>query len=271
MSHDALARGLSPVIVSAPFGNYLRPSGTTPTLGTFTLARRGGLPNRLWRIAKTVRYYRKLGAWVNRIGLRNPGMGYLERAVAAGKKDVSAAVVSVHGFEDGEWPRLVRRAAALRPLAIELNLSCPNVGAVGPALRWVQEAVGHGVPLIAKLPPVRYEAMAERLLESGVRAFHACNTLPSPGGGMSGRPLQPLSLQCVGWLRKRWTGLGEPVLLVGGGGVYDADDVDRFADAGADRVAIGTKLMHPKYLWSDRGIVAIRSRAEARFGGGEPG
>lgn len=254
------------LIVSAPFGNYLRFAGAVSTLGTFTLHRRGGWPARLWRIALTVRYYPRLGAWVNRIGLRNPGIGFIEQAVSAGKKDVSDALVSVHGFNDGEWPDLVRRAAALGPLAVELNLSCPNVGQVDPGLPWLEDAVACGAPVIAKLPPVRYQGLAERCLTAGVRAFHCCNTLPSPGGGMSGRPLLPLSIECVKWMRTQNVSDGARLFLIGGGGVVEPDDVDRYADAGADRVAVGAKLMHPKYLWSDRGIDAIRQRAAQRFG-----
>jgi len=68
---------LRPLIVSAPFGNYIQPAGCTATLGTFTALRRGGVINRAWRVLLTVRYYRRMKAWVNRIGLRNPGIDWL--------------------------------------------------------------------------------------------------------------------------------------------------------------------------------------------------
>jgi len=84
--------GLKPLVVSAPFGNYIQPDGCTATLGTFTAASR---PGRLWRILKTVRYYPRLRAWVNKIGLRNPGIGWVENKVAAGKLDLSDKLVSV--------------------------------------------------------------------------------------------------------------------------------------------------------------------------------
>ena len=115
------------LIVSAPFGNYVQPDGVTATLGTFTANARGG---RVWRILKTVRYYRRLRAWVNKLGLRNPGMPWLVARVEAGKIDVKDKLVSIHGFADEDWDKLLGACHAMRPLAIELNMSCPNVGEI---------------------------------------------------------------------------------------------------------------------------------------------
>ena len=85
---------IKPLIVGAPFGNYIQPAGCTATLGTFTAARRGGLVNRAWRIMPTVRYYRRMRAWVNKIGLRNPGIDWLAAKVEQGKIDVMIATMS---------------------------------------------------------------------------------------------------------------------------------------------------------------------------------
>ncbi|MEM6394349.1 MAG: hypothetical protein AAF797_16405, partial [Planctomycetota bacterium] len=173
---------LKPLVVSAPFGNYLHPAGATATMGTFTVMRRGGIPARVWRVVKTVRYYGKLGAWVNRIGLRNPGIGWVEQKVKAGRLDVSDKLISVHGFDGGQWREVVERAVALGPLGVELNMSCPNVGEVGGWEGGFEGAVeasqnpsasagfgDGGVGVVVKLPPVRYEGMvaaAERLVRT---------------------------------------------------------------------------------------------------------
>jgi len=85
-----------PLIISAPFGNYIQPPGATPTLGTFTLADR---PGRVRRVLATVRYYRRLGAWVNKIGLRNPGIDWLVQRVESDGINVADKLVSIHGFE----------------------------------------------------------------------------------------------------------------------------------------------------------------------------
>ena len=74
--------------------------------------------------------------------------------------------------------------------------------------------------MVVKLPPIRWEVMARQAVEAGVRVFHCCNTLPVAGGGMSGRPLKPVSQQVVSEMRAAY---GEDLTLIGGGGIYDAE------------------------------------------------
>ncbi|MEM1107193.1 MAG: hypothetical protein AAGH99_00705 [Planctomycetota bacterium] len=249
--------GLKPLSVSAPFGNYIRPEGCTATLGTFTATARSG---RVQQIIKTVRYYPRVRGWVNKIGLRNPGLGWVEKKVAAGKLDLADKVVSIHGFNDDEWLDLVNRLAAMKPLAMELNMSCPNVGHIDWPPELFKRAVETGVPTIVKLPPVNYLTMAEMAFAQGVRALHCCNTLPVPAGGMSGYPLKPVSLQCIRDLREQpW---GGEIVIVGGGGIRKADELDEYRDAGADAYAIGTITMNPILLFSHARVHPIRKRAD---------
>lgn len=254
---------IRPLIISAPFGNYIQPEGTTPTLGTFTAARRGGVLNRVWRVLLTVRYYRKARAWVNQIGLRNPGIDWLVTRCNSGKIDVSDKLVSIHGFTADDWYTLLDKAAPLKPLAIELNMSCPNVGHIAWPEDLFERASAAGVPVIVKVPPVNYGTMVDQAYAAGLRMLHCCNTLPNPGGGMSGKPLMPVVLQCIQDLRRR-PYFGE-LTIIGGGGVYEPDDVDAYADLGVKHVAIGTKVMNPKYLLSDAGIAGILQRAVHRL------
>jgi len=253
-----------PLIISAPFGNYIQPKGTTPTLGTFTALRRGGDLNRAWSVLLTMRYYPRMKAWVNRIGLRNPGIDWLVDKCKAGKIDVSDKIVSIHGFTPDDWYVLLDKTAPLKPLAIELNMSCPNVGHISWPVDLFSRAHATGVPIIAKIPPVNYDAMVEQAYAAGLRMLHCCNTLPNPGGGMSGKPLMAVALQCIQDLRKKtyWNEL----TVIGGGGIYEAKDVDAYADLGVKYAAIGTKLMNPKYLWCEKGIAGIRERAQHRLG-----
>jgi len=247
---------LKPVVISAPFGNYIQPDGTTPTLGTFTAAAR---PGRVWRVLKTVRYYPRLKAWVNKIGLRNPGMPWLVDKVNAGKKDVSDKLVSVHGFTADEWFALLDQAAAIKPLGVELNMSCPNVGHIDWPPELFERAVATGVPVVVKIPPVNYSDMLAQAVDAGVRCFHCCNTLPVPAGGVSGKPLKPVSLTAIRDIRSR--GFGGDLTIIGGGGIYQPADVDDYRAAGADHFALGTKVMHPRYLWSDSGVRNLIARA----------
>lgn len=254
MTNTLPIAGLQPLIVSAPFGNYVQPDGATATLGTFTVEKRGG---RVWRILKTVRYYPRIKAWVNQIGLRNPGVAWLVDKVRHGKIDASDKIVSIHGFADGEWYELLEWMADLKPMAVELNMSCPNVGEIDWPTDLFERAVATGLPIIAKLPPVNYELLLTQAVEGGVRYVHCCNTLPTPKGGVSGKPLKPVALQCVRDVHHRYREL----TIIGGGGITMPEDVDAYAEAGALHFAVGTKVMNPKYLFSDAGVRPLITHA----------
>lgn len=249
---------IKPLVISAPFGNYIQPGGATATLGTFTAAPR---PGRAIRILRTVRYYRRLRAWVNKIGLRNPGMPSLVAKAKAGKVGVGDKLVSVHGFTADDWWALLDQIGEVRPLGVELNMSCPNVGEVDWPPELFARAVGTGVPVVVKLPPVNYEGMVEQAWDAGVRWFHACNTLPVPAGGLSGKPLMPVALRCVRDLRGR---CGGAVSVIGGGGITTPADIDAYADAGARRFAIGTRCFNPWLLVSTKGLGPLIERASQR-------
>ena len=258
MSQATPPLDLEPLIISAPFGNYVYPPGTTPTLGTFTAERRGGRPAAFGRTLLTVRYYRRLGAWVNRIGLRNPGIDSVV-GVAADKAALDSAIVSVHGFESADWDHLLQRVAQLQPLAVELNISCPNVGELSWPPTLFEKSLATGVPVIVKLPPIRFQQLAFDAASAGIKWFHATNTLPVAGGGMSGAPLKPVALQAVRWLRDEF---GSEIRIVGGGGIRTAGDVAEYAQAGADRFAVGTLAMRPSAPFSDKWIAEVRSAAQ---------
>ncbi len=250
------------LIVSAPFGNYIQPHGCTATLGTFTAGRR---PGRLWRVLKTVRYYPGLEAWVNKIGLRNPGMPWLARKVRDGKIDVADKIVSIHGFTDSDWYTLLDQAALLRPLAVELNMSCPNIGKIEWPQDLFKRAVATEMPVIVKIPPVNYQVIFHQAAEAGVGTFHCCNTLPIPAGGMSGKPLKPFSIQCIWDIRQNLGGsVRDELLIIGGGGITTPQDIDDYAAVGARRFAIGTKVFNPVYLFTHAPLEPLIERAEVR-------
>ncbi len=257
MSHPRL-------IVSAPFGNYVQPDGAVATLGTFTAVARGG---RIWRILKTVRYYPRLRAWVNKIGLRNPGMLWLVDRVRRGKITVDDKLVSIHGFEDADWDKLLGACAEIRPMAIELNMSCPNVGEINWPEDLFARALSTEVPVIAKLPPVRFEGMFEQAAEAGVRTFHCCNTLPVPAGGISGAPLKPVALQCIARVKELAGDQADELRIVGGGGIRQVEDVDEYVAAGVHAIAVGTKVMNPRYMIGHGPLRPLRDRADAALGG----
>ena len=261
---------IQPLIIGAPYGNYIHFPGVTSTMGTFTAADRGGRPKALWRMLLTMRYYPRLNAWINKLGLPNPGIDWLVARVASGKAQVADKLVSIHGFTPADWTVLLEKTAALKPLAIELNMSCPNIGHIGWPDDLFAKAVATGVPLVVKIPPINWEPMFEQARAAGITHFHCCNTLPAPnknpnkGGGISGRPLKGVSMQVISQLRKRVD--FSDLTIIGGGGVYEASDVDDYANLGVRHVAIASKLNNPKYLFSDAGIAGIRARAKEKLG-----
>lgn len=248
---------INPLVVSAPFGNRIQFPGVTSTLGTFTYHYRAGWLVRHLRLITRLRWSPTMRAWRNWLGLPNPGIGWLNARHLHRRIRVSDKIVSIHGFTTQEWYKLLDITYDMRPLGIELNVSCPNVqhpaewlGIVDMACKW---AVEFGVDcrnqcrsapwVIVKLPPLGYQQLATIAFERGVRWFHACNTLPvEPRGGISGKPLKPLSLECVKWLR--WE-FGKDAKIVGGGGVRTVKDAYDYKLAGADCVAVGTALFNP--------------------------
>lgn len=233
---------MHPLIISAPFGNYLRWPGVTSTLGTHTYARRARLHNRLWRVLTTVRYWPRTESWVNKMGLPSPGLGADELRNA----DYRNSILSIHGFNKTEWGILAEEAAVKKPLAVELNASCPNVtdGADSQAglYRAAETLSNKGMTVIVKLPPLRWMALGVPLYERGIHTFHLCNTIPTPGGGLSGKPLKQYSLWAIDEFRQKW---GEDVTLIGGGGITSLEDVMDYMRAGANHVAIASMLFNP--------------------------
>lgn len=252
---------MHPIIYSAPFGNWIGDhSCVTPTLGTFTLKYRGGLPYRLWRMARTLRYSPLLRAWVNRLGLPNPGID----SILTTKKPslLAGALVSLHGFSTDDWIALLDRFGSFLGIyglqglrGIELNLSCPNVAddpldytrVMKRALDLVRAptAEQEAVPpvLIVKIPPVRWQVIVECAVQAGVHYLHCCNTLPVKRGGMSGKPLKPISLSVIEMICGRYP-FDRP-RLIGGGGITSLADIRDYRNAGAQHFAVGSALFNP--------------------------
>jgi dihydroorotate dehydrogenase len=251
---------IASLVIAAPFGNYLRRPFATSTLGTYTREFRAGWTKRLWRIASTVRYNRRTQTWVNKLGLPNPGIGHL----IDGAPDLSTSIVSIHGFTEDDWVALALSLEHSRPLAVELNLSCPNVTATSinegvkaaqAVLQVFDQYGGEGPQIIAKLPPIRWMDYGLALYDNGIQAFHLCNTIPTPGGGLSGKPLKQFSLWAIEEFRDEF---GSSVFVIGGGGVTEVSDVLDYKKAGADSVAVGSMLINP-FNWRK-----LSEMAEAR-------
>lgn len=226
------------IILSAPFGNYLNWSNCTSTVGSYTLNYRGGFLYRLYRVLKTVRYYPGIQAWKNKLGLPNPG-------IINCPKNLSNKILSISARTTTDWLALFDYINNnLNPLAVELNVSCPNTGDID--ITDYQEVFARKLncEVIIKLPPVNYESIFSLAVSQGILSFHCCNTLPTPGGGLSGKPLKLLSQSCIKWINRQ----GKLNRVIGGGGVTTQEDIKEYLDIGATNVALGSVLFNP-FLW----------------------
>ena len=83
---------------------------------------------------------------------------------------------------------------------------------------------------------------------------------------MSGKPLMPVSLVCIGEVLGMARGEGVEIEIIGGGGITTAADIDAYAKAGATSVALGTKVMHPRYLFGEADLRGLIDHAASVFG-----
>lgn len=210
---------------------------------------------------------------LNAIGLSNPGYKGFHPEIATAKTGGAPVIGSVFGQSPEEFAEVATALAGYGVDAIELNLSCPNVGgaqyAQDPELsRVVVEAVKAVVkrPVIAKLTSEVPDivGIASACVDAGCDAVTAINTvramkidleaktpvLANKIGGLSGAAIKPIAIRCV------YEIAGElDVPVIGCGGITTGEDVVEFLMAGANAVQIGTAVY-------SRGIGVFRKVAE---------
>ena len=223
------------IFISAPFGNYIKPVECIPVTGTFTLHPRG---NRLWSVLKTLRYNRRLGGWVNKLGLPNPGLR------AGLERHIRGEVLSIAETERGDFQKMNNTIPLNQSL--EINFSCPNLKKKLPLDgASIFTKVKSREWCIAKLSPLTDGDEIEFVIEKlGFKQLHFSNTLPLPynKGGLSGATLKPYTLELIELVRERW---GDSVTVIAGGGVTDFSGVMDYLLAGANHVSIGSVCFNP--------------------------
>ena len=201
---------------------------------------------------------------LNSIGLQNPGVD----AVIAKYAEIWATwkvpvIVNVAGESVHDYVEVVRRLDGVPGIAgIELNISCPNVGAGGlqfaidaGAAAEVTAAVRRATDmcLLVKLSPnvADIRPIARAIADAGADALTAINTLSgiavAPGrerpllgniyGGLSGPAVKPVALRVVYEAAQVVT---IPVVAIGG--VMELGDVLDFLAVGAVAVQVGTAI-----------------------------
>jgi dihydroorotate dehydrogenase (NAD+) catalytic subunit len=216
------------------------------------------------------------GGMLNSVGLQGPGLAaWLEQDLPALSAAGATVVLSLWGRSVADFARAADRLGALAPgdrravVALELNVSCPNVEdrsrmfAHSPtATAEVVHAAAGDLPRWVKLSPnvsdVREVAAAA--LEAGAEALTLVNTLlglaidvergrpvlGGVGGGLSGPALHPVAVRAVWECREAFPA----VPIVGVGGVSRGRDAIELLVAGADAVQVGTaSFRDPRAPW----------------------
>ena len=208
---------------------------------------------------------------LNSIGLQGPGIEAfladdLPWLIDAGAR----AVVSVAGGSTQEYALLGQRLArawesGLRPSAVEVNISCPNVANRGLVFACDPVASAHAVaavraelpeqlPMWVKLSPdvTDLVQIAAAAVAAGADALCLVNTTlgmaidhttlrPRLGGitgGLSGPAIRPIAVRCVYQVAAAMP----EVPIVGIGGVRTGADALELVAAGASAVQVGTTI-----------------------------
>ncbi|MEZ5989144.1 MAG: dihydroorotate dehydrogenase [Planctomycetota bacterium] len=198
---------------------------------------------------------------LNSIGLENPGVeaflaGDLREALELGPP----VILNVGGESFEEFEAVVDRVQGCGAVALEVNLSCPNIQ--GGALPFSTDPAAcealvaslarrSALPLFVKLSPnvTRIVDIARAAEAGGAAGLTLINTLLGLAvdwrrrrtriglgvAGFSGPAIKPVALRCV-WQVHQACRL--PILGVGG--VTTAEDVLEFLVAGASAVQVGT-------------------------------
>ncbi|MAF66694.1 MAG: dihydroorotate dehydrogenase B catalytic subunit [Planctomycetes bacterium] len=217
---------------------------------------------------------------LNSIGLENRGIEAYLRDVLPEVAGADTRIFTNIGGEAAE--EFAELAAMLDERtevdALEINLSCPNVGggrlpfSTEPALA---EAVVRGVraatrkPIFAKLSPnvTRIGEIARGAEAGGADGVTAVNTLlgmavdwrtgrprvANVQAGYSGKGIKPVALRCA-WECAR----AVDIPVIGCGGVSSAEDVLEFVVVGCSAVQVGTAAFSDPAL---PGNLAVRVEA----------
>jgi dihydroorotate dehydrogenase (NAD+) catalytic subunit len=238
------------------YGSEIEPLWRVDTLGAYVSKglsehpHHGNPPPRLWE---------EKSALINSVGLQNIGMKrFFDEVFPLFRERETPVIINFFGFTEEEY---VRAAVAIRDdpliLALEMNLSCPNVKAGGMCLGKQAEDVfrvvkrvkaATGIPVCAKLTPEVTDigAIAAAACEAGADAITVFNTLPAAAvdveerrmpvrGGLSGPFLKTVALRAVADISAAL-----PVPVIGTGGIMDWMDALAFLLAGATAVQVGT-------------------------------
>lgn len=229
------------LFISPPFGNYVNLPYTIPIRGSFTLEPRKGL---FTQILKTLRYSKEWNGWVNKIGLRNPGLDYAIKKYYTNASNRKNNIISIAILSKDEIPKI--KAKIPDDMNIEINVSCPNTekGVVDKGIHvFINEKREW---CIIKLAPIIDFEKIDKYYEMGFRQFHCCNTYPIHKngkfiGGLSGPSLRSINKTLIHYIRIRYP----ETTIIAGGGIQSIKDIENYKRVGANHFSVSTLLFSP--------------------------
>lgn len=237
---------------------------------------------------------------LNAVGLQNTGVeAWLEDELPALLATGARVVASIWGFtiEAYEKAAALLAGAPAQVVAVEVNLSCPNIESrramIAHDPRMTADAVAAaaacGRPRWAKLSPnvTDLTDIAGAALDAGADALTLINTvmgmaidpvtrrprLGNGGGGLSGPAIRPVAVRAVYEMRQAFPSAS----IVGVGGIARGEHAAEMLVAGADAVQVGTatfadprapaRVLQSLERWCRRhGVGAVRDLVEGQHG-----
>ncbi len=221
------------------------------------------------------RIYECSAGMLNSIGLQNPGVDYVIDNHLKWLADKEATVIiNLAGSDINSYVSVAKQLEARahdKLLAIELNVSCPNVSSGGiqfgsdaKSLKILIDAITDvtTIPVFVKLSPnvTNIKEMAQVVDQSNAFGISMINTLVGMAidyksgspiiankiAGYSGEALKPVALKQVYEVAQV---TNKPI--IGMGGISKATDVVEFMSVGAHACAIGTANFNNPYVCID--------------------
>ena len=199
---------------------------------------------------------------LNAIGLQNPGVdAFIAKDLAWLDKRNVPAIASIGGHTVEEYVACAERLRDAPMVALELNLSCPNLEERGFMFALSAERTAEVcaavkqvsmVPVFAKLSPdvTDLVAIADAAVKAGADGLSLINTtlgmsidvrtfrpkLSTGTGGLSGPAIRPIAVRCIWQVHAAMP----HVPIIGMGGIGTGEHAIELILAGATAIAVGT-------------------------------
>ena len=83
--------------------------------------------------------------------------------------------------------------------------------------------------------------LVDSYYKQGFRQFHCSNTIPIKEGGLSGTAIIPYTSNLIQSIKSTYS----DVELIGGGGIYNWNELNNYKNLGADHFSISTIFLKP--------------------------